>query len=238
MEEKPNYYAIIPANVRYDENLKLGEKMMYGEITALSKKNGICYASNNYFARLYKVSPQAISKWIKTLEKNKYITITYEKDGKAITKRNISMVSTGVDRVSTEVEGGINHSLEGYQQEIKENNTSNNNTSINKKEIYKEICKRVITRLNELNNTKYSTTSDSNLKFIRGRLDDGYTEEDLLLVVDKMSYLWNQPSEKDMRQYLRPSTLFRPTNFENYLNMPVNKKKSFTDVMKEMREID
>ena len=136
--EKPNYYAVIPANVRYDEKLKLGEKMMYGEITALSKKNGICYASNNYFARLYKVSPQAISKWIKTLEKNKYITITYEKEGKAIVKRNISMVSTPVDRVSTTVEGGINSSLEGYQQEIKENNTSINNTSINKKEIYKE----------------------------------------------------------------------------------------------------
>ena len=138
MEEKPNYYAIIPANVRYDEDLKLGEKMMYGEITALSKKNGICYASNNYFARLYSVSPQAISKWIKSLEKHKYITITYEKEGKAIVKRNISIVSTGVDRVSTEVEGGINTGLEGYQQEIKENNTSINNTSNNKRNIYKE----------------------------------------------------------------------------------------------------
>lgn len=138
MDEKPNYYAIIPANVRYDENLKLGEKMMYGEITALSKKNGICYASNNYFARLYQVSPQAISKWIKTLERRKYITIAYEKEGKAITRRSISMVSTPVDRVSTTVERGINSSLEGYQQEIKENNTSINNTSINKKEIYKE----------------------------------------------------------------------------------------------------
>ena len=127
MEEKPNYYAIIPADVRYDENLKLGEKMMYGEITALSKKNGICYASNNYFAKLYNVSPQAISKWIKTLETYKYITITYEREGKAITKRNISMVSTQVDRVSTDIDRGINSSLEGYQQVIKENNTSFNN---------------------------------------------------------------------------------------------------------------
>ena len=80
MEEKPNYFAIIPANIRYDDNLKLGEKMMYGEITALSNKTGACYASNNYFAKLYKVSPQAISKWIKALEKYNYITITYEKD--------------------------------------------------------------------------------------------------------------------------------------------------------------
>jgi DNA-binding transcriptional regulator YhcF (GntR family) len=122
MEERPNYYAIIPANVRYNDNLKMGEKMMYGEITSLTYKTGECWASNNYFARLYKVTPQAISKWIKNLEKYKYITITYEKNGKAIEKRIIKLVST-------EVEGGINSSLEGYQQEIKENNTSINNTS-------------------------------------------------------------------------------------------------------------
>lgn len=96
--------------------------------------------------------------------------------------------------------------------------------SSTKKDIYKEIITRVIKRLNELNGTKYSTTSESTIKFIKGRLDEGYTEEDLTLVVEKMSYLWNQPSQKDMRQYLRPSTLFRPTNFENYLNMPVQEQ--------------
>ena len=140
MEEKPNYYAIIPANVRYDDNLKLGEKMMYGEITALANKTGVCYASNNYFARLYKVSPQAISKWIKSLEKFKYITITYEKEGKEIKKRAIEMITSDIDKVSTQVDRGINTSLEGYQQRIKENNTSINNTSI--KENIKEKFKK------------------------------------------------------------------------------------------------
>ena len=33
---KPNYYAIIPANVRYDEKLSPNEKLFYGEITALT----------------------------------------------------------------------------------------------------------------------------------------------------------------------------------------------------------
>ena len=135
MDERPNYYAIIPANVRYDESLKLGEKMMYGEITSLTFKTGECWASNNYFAKLYNVSPQAISKWIKALEKQKYITISYEKEGNRILKRIITMVSTDIDRVSTQVERGINIYLEGYQHRIKENNTSINNTSIKKKNI-------------------------------------------------------------------------------------------------------
>lgn len=225
-EEKPNYYAVIPASVRYDEKLKPMEKLLYGEITALTYKTGECWASNNYFARLYKATPQAISRWILNLSKFGYVAIDYEYSGKAVKKRVIK-VSTHIDRgINTELTG-YQHTLIGYQHTVEENNTSNNITSINnKKEIYKEICERVITRLNELNGTKYSTTSEGNTKYIRGRLEDGYKEEDLMLVVEKMSYLWNQPSEKDMRPYLRPSTLFRPTNFENYLNIPVNKKRT------------
>lgn len=33
--EKPNYFAIMPASVRYDKNLKPMEKIIYSEITAL-----------------------------------------------------------------------------------------------------------------------------------------------------------------------------------------------------------
>ena len=233
MEEKPNYYAIIPANVRYDNSLKANEKLLYGEITALSNKTGVCTASNNYFARLYSVQPSAISKWISDLQKYDYIEVEYVKEGKEIKKRIIKI--KGIHKCE---EGYSQKDNRGYSQKDKENNTSNiNNTSI--KEIYKEkeICKRVIDKLNELNNTRYSSTSDSTLKLIKGRLKDGYTEEDLMLVVEKMSYLWHQPSEKDMTAYLRPSTLFRPTNFENYLNMPVkSKQKSFMEIMKGIRD--
>lgn len=224
MEEKPNYYAIIPANVRYDENLKLGEKMMYGEITALSNKTGTCYASNNYFARLYKVSPQAISKWIKSLEKYKYITITYEKEGKLIVKRAIEMVSTDIDRVSTIVERGINCSLEGYQQEIKENNTSINNTSINNKEIYKEsweceeyvkhLTKALIEYLNEKVERSFKPTNEKTISLIRARLRDGFREKDFLDVIETKCEEW---LDTEMEKYLRPETLFG-TKFENYVN--------------------
>ena len=48
MENKKNYYAVIPAEVRYSKNLKANEKLMYGELTALANEKGYCYASNEY----------------------------------------------------------------------------------------------------------------------------------------------------------------------------------------------
>ena len=87
-----SYYSIIPANVRYDETLVANAKLMYGEITALSNQKGFCYASNNYFAQLYKVTPQAISKWINQLASKEYIAIEYIQDGKTRTERRIYIV--------------------------------------------------------------------------------------------------------------------------------------------------
>ena len=79
-----SYFSVIPANVRYDETLVANAKLMYGEITALSNQKGFCYASNNYFAQLYKVTPQAISKWINQLAEKEYIAIEYIQNGKTI----------------------------------------------------------------------------------------------------------------------------------------------------------
>ena len=64
MEDFKSYYAIIPANVRYDKDLPANAKLLYGEITALCNEKGICWATNDYFAKLYDVSKTSISKWI------------------------------------------------------------------------------------------------------------------------------------------------------------------------------
>lgn len=44
--ERPSYFAVIPASVRYDERLKPSEKILYAEITALINIKGYCYATN------------------------------------------------------------------------------------------------------------------------------------------------------------------------------------------------
>ncbi len=79
-ENNINYYAIIPATVRYDKNLKPAEKLLYGEITALSNKNGYCYAQNRYFANLYLVSIETVSRWLSHLQELGYIKIIIHRD--------------------------------------------------------------------------------------------------------------------------------------------------------------
>ena len=78
-----NYYAIIPADVRYDKRLTPLARLLYGEITALCNEKGYCWASNSYFAELYEVSNNTISSAIKQLEECGYIKCVYDKTQQA-----------------------------------------------------------------------------------------------------------------------------------------------------------
>lgn len=129
MKEQPNYYSILPANVRYDNTLKDKAKILYSEITALSTKDGYCYASNKYFAELYNVTPTTISLLIKDLVDRGYITreIKYKDDTKEIEGRYLRIIK----------EGYLRNLKEGIKENLKDNNTSINITRINNK--YKKI---------------------------------------------------------------------------------------------------
>lgn len=122
MEEKPNYYAVIPANVRYDKKLSANQKLLYGEITSLCNKTGECWATNDYFAKLYEVSKVSISLWIKNLVKQGYIISEIQRgSNKEILKRSLRIFGEGIkENLNTPI-----------KENLKENNTSMNNTSMN-----------------------------------------------------------------------------------------------------------
>jgi hypothetical protein len=94
MKEKPNYYAIIPAEVRYSKTLTPNAKLLYAEITALCNMNGKCTASTEYFCRVYEVSRASIQNWLSLLDKNGYITrvLIYRQGSKEILSRYIKLV--------------------------------------------------------------------------------------------------------------------------------------------------
>lgn len=131
--EKPNYYAVIPANVRYDKDLTANAKLLYGEISALCDKGGYCWATNSYFANLYGLSQISISRLIKTLKDKGYIEvkISYIDGTNGIDKRYIQICKESINK----------NDNTPINKNVKENNTSINNTSITKENIKERFDK-------------------------------------------------------------------------------------------------
>lgn len=155
--EQPNYYAVIPANVRYDKDLTANAKLLYGEISALAQKDGACYATNKYFAELYNVSQVSISKWINSLVDKKYINfkIIYKEGTKEILNRYLTLV------------------YDPIKENLKDNNTSTNNKEINnnkllftKKKFIKptleEVRQYCLERKNKIDAEKFIDYYESN----------------------------------------------------------------------------
>ena len=132
MSEQPSYYSIITANVRYDNRLTDSEKLLFAEITSLSNKYGYCTATNSYFARLYEVVKETISRRISNLTKYGYLKVETVKDGKQIKQRKmypLTQSSIPIDvKINTPIDNSVNTPIDAN---VKENNTSINNTSIN-----------------------------------------------------------------------------------------------------------
>jgi hypothetical protein len=94
MSEKPNYYAVIPADVRYSKKLNPMERLLYAEITCLTNFKGYCWASNAYFGKLFDRNPKSISRNLQNLSLHKFIKIYLVKnDAKNVDQRMISLVS-------------------------------------------------------------------------------------------------------------------------------------------------
>ena len=74
----------------------------------------------------------------------------------------------------------------------------------------------IIDYLNRRMGTSYKPDSKGIKAILDPCLKDGYTVEDCKTVIDNMILAWG--SDDKMRQYIRPSTLFRPSHIDSYLN--------------------
>ena len=132
-ENKGSYYAIIPATVRYSNELKANEKLLYGEITSLSNKNGYCYAQNRYFANLYNVSIETVSRWLSHLQKLGFIRLEVKRnENKEVIARYIYIVDTPSPQKNQYPYP------QKYQEPIDEN-VKENNINYNKDDLFNLI---------------------------------------------------------------------------------------------------
>lgn len=118
--------VFIPAHIWTSKELIPAEKMLLGEIDALSKMRGYCDASRSHFAEWLGVTPQGITYYFEKLERLGFISVE-----KAPGQRNkIRLISERFyieQGVSPTDGGGKSHLPEikdKIQEEIKEQNTT------------------------------------------------------------------------------------------------------------------
>lgn len=96
----------------------------------------------------------------------------------------------------------------------------------------------VIDHLNQRAGTHYKATTTNTRKLVKARLKEGFTVDEIKLVIDKKCADWiNNPA---MVEYLRPETLFG-NKFESYLNaksMPQTNPHAYTNANAAAQPID
>lgn len=120
------YFAVIPATVLFNNELKPNEKLLYALITALSNKEGYCYASNKYLGEKLTVDPQTVSRWIGNLRKYNYLVIDIIRNEKQeIIQRKI--YPNDVPYLLNNRYPYLLDNQEGIDEKVKGNNINYNN---------------------------------------------------------------------------------------------------------------
>ena len=206
--ENPSYFAIIPAEIRYDKDLKDKAKLLYGEITCLSNKKGYCYASNTYFADLYGVSKETISRLITDLVDKGYVTreVVYKKGTKEIINRYIKISQYPIDK---NVKTLLTKKSIPIDEKVKENNTSINNININ--------------------NTSINNTS------INNRKENIKRKDDLKEIIDDL--VSNEDVKKSLLDFIDMRKTIKKPLTKRALEMIIKKLNTLSSNEEEQREI-
>lgn len=216
MEEKPSYYAIIPANVRYDKDLPPMAKLLYGEITCLTQKNGFCWATNAYFAELYGMSKDRISRLIGILEKKGYISVHVERNEKnEVVKRYIKLsvaeipIPSGENNENPTVKNNDTSTVKNNEENnINLNNTRMNNTSL--KEVSPSgghVPKPIEPKAIELAELMYSLHKEIDPKVKRPNMESWAADIEKINRLDNRSY---EDIEKVIRWIKTPGNFWLP----------------------------
>lgn len=131
---QPTYFTVIPAPVRYDTRLPAMAKLIYGEITALTNKDGYCWASNEYIADQFMCTERTVSRSVAALEELGYIrqemaTVAGKKGNRERRIYNCMAPDSGIDKnVSTEsfVYTGVDKNVYTHINSMNNNRMNNN----------------------------------------------------------------------------------------------------------------
>lgn len=132
---------------------------------------------------------------------------------KGITSNNKNNNRNIVEEASTSHSSTENSStsLEDFRKKYTTNDSNNKIHSPEEREMVRDV----IAFLNKTANKNFRDNTPATESAIIARLRDGWSVDDMKKVIEHRWELWKNT---DMEQYMRPSTLFRPSKFEDYMN--------------------
>ncbi len=192
-------FITIPIEIIGD--LPIGEPFRnseaYIDLIQMADENGEIITSERKLMSRWKWSNNKVRRFLELLEKQSTCEAVVKQSRSTKILINTSFLSSG--RSSKKA-------IKKQSQSSREEEKPNEDT---------EIYKRIIDYLNMVCGTDYKHTTKATRESIHARLEDGYTEDDFKTVIDKKFAEWKGT---EWEKYLRPQTLFRPSNFEGYLN--------------------
>jgi uncharacterized phage protein (TIGR02220 family) len=138
---------------------------------------------------------------------------------KHVSNESISNVLTqsSTEQVTTQETNNslyINNQKDNDKEKIQKKKTDSSQSQDLQEE---STISNTVLYLNAKINGRYVSSAESNRKFIRARLREGYTFDDFKRVIDNQWIKWK---DTDMAEYMRPETLFNATKFQSYINAP------------------
>ena len=85
----PNWYVIIPTEILENKEIPPNAKILYGEIMALTKKRGHCFATNKYIASRLGLSTTSVPSLLRKLKDFGLISIKIQKSKKGTYRKII-----------------------------------------------------------------------------------------------------------------------------------------------------
>lgn len=213
---KDNNFVTIQGWMRTKLNLKGNELLAYAVIYGFSQMDGAKFTgSRKYLAEWCGCSMATIDRTLNSLVDKGLISRT-----SYITKHGYRAIEYAVRQNDTQAPADT----QTHTESTTEHNTTEPRPLIDEPQAPAQPKKpdpteEVVNHLNHRLGTRYQPTTQATRKLVKARLKEGFTVEDMKLVIDKKAAEW--VGNPKMAPFLRPDILFG-NKFEGYLNSSPN----------------
>ena len=145
MADKPSFYSILTADVRYDERIGDFAKLLYSDLTARCNRKGYCWPTNEQLAEDHRKNARTIVRTLRELESAGYIATEVIRDQKnMVVERRIWLdanARAGLEFLRKPPDKNVTTPPDKNVKYIKENNININNplTPTGESELFDEF---------------------------------------------------------------------------------------------------